>query len=232
MTLAQALEPDPDDRDPDCSGRAADPDDFDPGPPRRPWPCAGEPSLQRTRRRRRAAARRHHPRRRRGDPADRAARPQGRAGLHGAGRPSPADGPAAAARPRRPRRTTMWWTACWRRPQAQQAAAIVLPTPSTPRFTSPTSSSPSAACERRRWTPRRISAALGYAELEIKRLEALSAVHPIVLKALRQGRLTLKQVRLFARLPDKEQQAEIAQTRARRLLPGLPAAPAWSTGTA
>jgi ParB family chromosome partitioning protein len=33
-----------------------------------------------------------------------------------------------------------------------------------------------------------------------------------VLKALRQGQLTLKQVRLFARLPDKKQQAEIAQT--------------------
>ena len=59
---------------------------------------------------------------------------------------------------------------------------------------------------------RAIAAALGYAELEIKRLEALSAVHPNVLKALRQGRLTLKQVRLFARLPDKKQQAEIAQT--------------------
>lgn len=57
-----------------------------------------------------------------------------------------------------------------------------------------------------------ISTALGYAELEIKRLEALAAVHPTVLKALRQGRLTLKQVRLFARLPDKKQQAEIAQT--------------------
>jgi ParB family chromosome partitioning protein len=57
-----------------------------------------------------------------------------------------------------------------------------------------------------------IAAALGYAELEIKRLEALSAVHADVLKALRAGKLTLKQVRLFARLPDKKQQAEIAKT--------------------
>ena len=57
-----------------------------------------------------------------------------------------------------------------------------------------------------------IAAALGYAELEIKRLEALSAVHADVLKALRAGKLTLKQVRLFARLPDKKQQAEIART--------------------
>ena len=57
-----------------------------------------------------------------------------------------------------------------------------------------------------------IAAALGYAELEIKRLEALAAVHPNVLKALRAGKLTLKQVRLFARIDDKKQQAEIAQT--------------------
>jgi ParB family chromosome partitioning protein len=57
-----------------------------------------------------------------------------------------------------------------------------------------------------------IAAALGYAELEIKRLEALSAVHADVLKALRAGKLTLKQVRLFARIGDKKQQAEIAQT--------------------
>jgi ParB family chromosome partitioning protein len=57
-----------------------------------------------------------------------------------------------------------------------------------------------------------IAAALGYAELEIKRLEALAAVHPTVLKALRAGKLTLKQVRLFARIGDKTQQAEIAQT--------------------
>jgi ParB family chromosome partitioning protein len=57
-----------------------------------------------------------------------------------------------------------------------------------------------------------IAAALGYDEVEIRRLEALAAVHPKVLTALRQGRLTLKQVRLFARLPDRRGQAEMAQT--------------------
>jgi ParB family chromosome partitioning protein len=57
-----------------------------------------------------------------------------------------------------------------------------------------------------------IAAALGHAELETKRLEALAAVHANVLKALRQGRLTLKQVRLLARLADKTQQAEIAKS--------------------
>lgn len=57
-----------------------------------------------------------------------------------------------------------------------------------------------------------ISKALGYGEVEIKRLDALSTVHPNVLKALRQGKLTLKQVRLFARIDDQTRQAEIAET--------------------
>lgn len=57
-----------------------------------------------------------------------------------------------------------------------------------------------------------ISKALGYSELEIRRLDALSAVHANVIKALRQGKLTLKQARLFARIEDKKRQGEIAQT--------------------
>ncbi|HYE00574.1 MAG TPA: ParB N-terminal domain-containing protein, partial [Alphaproteobacteria bacterium] len=57
-----------------------------------------------------------------------------------------------------------------------------------------------------------IAAALGYDELEIKRLEALSAVHPNVLQAFRRDRLSLRQVRLFARLKDRERQAELART--------------------
>jgi ParB family chromosome partitioning protein len=56
-----------------------------------------------------------------------------------------------------------------------------------------------------------ISCALGYSEIEIKRLDALAGVHASVLTALRKGKLTLKQVRLFARLPDRKQQAELAQ---------------------
>ncbi|MCA0359047.1 MAG: ParB N-terminal domain-containing protein [Proteobacteria bacterium] len=56
-----------------------------------------------------------------------------------------------------------------------------------------------------------IAASLGYSELEIKRLEALAGVHPLVLAALRQGKLTLRQVRGFARVADKKQQAQLAQ---------------------
>ena len=57
-----------------------------------------------------------------------------------------------------------------------------------------------------------IAAALGYDDLEIKRLEALAHVHGNVLKAFRKGSLALKQVRLFARMPDKKQQGELAET--------------------
>ena len=57
-----------------------------------------------------------------------------------------------------------------------------------------------------------IAASLGYSEVEIKRLEALAGVHPTVLTALRQGKLTLKQVRGFARIADKTQQAQLAQS--------------------
>ncbi|MDR3511005.1 MAG: chromosome partitioning protein ParB [Caulobacteraceae bacterium] len=96
--------------------------------------------------------------------------------------------------------------------QAQQAAAIFLPnTEHAPVHVADVITA-IGRLRKARLDTRAIAAALGYAELEIKRLAALSAVHPSVLKALRQGRLTLKQVRLFARLPDAKRQAEIAQT--------------------
>jgi ParB family chromosome partitioning protein len=95
---------------------------------------------------------------------------------------------------------------------AQQAAAIVLPnTEHAPVHVADVIVA-IGRLRKAKMDTRAISAALGYAELEIKRLETLSALHPTVLKALRHGRLTLKQVRLFARLPDLGQQAQIAQT--------------------
>src|SRR5580693_8887174 len=95
---------------------------------------------------------------------------------------------------------------------AQQAAAIVLPnTEHAPVHVADVIVAIGRLRKAKMGTAA-ISAALGYAELEIRRLEALSAVHPNVLKALRQGRLNQRQVRLLARLPDVEQQAEIAQT--------------------
>lgn len=95
---------------------------------------------------------------------------------------------------------------------AQQAAAIVLPNTEHAPVHIADVITAIGKLRKAKMDTQAISTALGYAELDIKRLEALAAVHPTVLKALRQGRLTLKQVRLFARLPDKKQQAEIAQT--------------------
>ena len=96
--------------------------------------------------------------------------------------------------------------------KAQQAAAIILPNAEVAPVHIADIIGAIGKLRKARMDTAGIAGALGYAELEIKRLEALSAVHPTVLKALRLGKLTLKQVRLFARLPDKTQQAEIAQT--------------------
>ena len=96
--------------------------------------------------------------------------------------------------------------------KAQQAAGLMLPATEHAPVHIADVIAAIGKLRRSKMDSRAISAALGYAELEIKRLEALAAVHPKVLDALRLGRLTLKQVRLFARLTDKARQAEIAQT--------------------
>ena len=96
--------------------------------------------------------------------------------------------------------------------KAAQAAAVVLPNTERAPVHIADVIAAIPKLRRTKMDTKAIAAALGYAELEIKRLEALSAVHATVLKALRHGKLTLKQVRLFARLPDKKQQAEIAQS--------------------
>lgn len=56
-----------------------------------------------------------------------------------------------------------------------------------------------------------IARALGYAELDVKRLAALAALPPVALDALKAGRLNLRQARLLARLPDQDEQAELAR---------------------
>lgn len=55
-----------------------------------------------------------------------------------------------------------------------------------------------------------VAAALGYSELEIRRLAALSELHPKALEALKAGRCSLRQAKLLARLPDLSVQGEIA----------------------
>jgi len=56
-----------------------------------------------------------------------------------------------------------------------------------------------------------ISAALGYGELEVRRLAALSDLHPKALEALKAGRCSLRQAKLLARLPDRDTQGQIAE---------------------
>jgi len=96
--------------------------------------------------------------------------------------------------------------------KAQQAAATVLPNTEHAPVHIADVIVAIGRLRKARMDTTAISRALGYSELEIKRLEALSAVHGNVLKALRQGKLTLKQARLFARIEDKKRQAEIAET--------------------
>ena len=114
---------------------------------------------------------------------------------------------AAAARV-----TPNWPVRCevFETPAAQAAAAVLTATERVPVHTADVIVAIGQLRKRRMETPA-IAAALGYDELEIKRLEALAGVHAKVLAAFRQGQLTLRQVRLLARLPDKARQAEFAQ---------------------
>jgi ParB family chromosome partitioning protein len=57
-----------------------------------------------------------------------------------------------------------------------------------------------------------IARALGYGEVEIRRLAALSKLPAVALEALKAGKITLRQARLLARLKNKAQQVEMAQS--------------------
>ena len=57
-----------------------------------------------------------------------------------------------------------------------------------------------------------IAKALGYDEVEIRRLSALAGLHAKAIKALRLGKINLRQARLLARIGDQKEQGDIAQT--------------------
>ena len=93
---------------------------------------------------------------------------------------------------------------------ARQAAAVLLTNTAVPVHVADVI----AAIGRMltsRLTVSAMARALGYAEIEIKRLAALSALPSAALVALKAGRLTLKQARLLARLSDKAEQAALAE---------------------
>ena len=56
-----------------------------------------------------------------------------------------------------------------------------------------------------------IARALGYAEIDIKRLAALAGLPPVVLEALKTGRITLKNARALTRLSNRKEQVDIAE---------------------
>ncbi len=63
---------------------------------------------------------------------------------------------------------------------------------------------------RRRFDTAAIAAALAHSEVEIRRLEALAALDPRAIEALRAGKLSMRQARLLARLPDRKTQRDLA----------------------
>jgi ParB family chromosome partitioning protein len=93
---------------------------------------------------------------------------------------------------------------------ARQAAAVVLTNTAVPVHPADVIVAIGKMLKAR-LTVAAISAALGYGEVEIRRLAALAALHPKALEALRAGRCTLRQAKLLARLPDPATQAEIAE---------------------
>jgi ParB family chromosome partitioning protein len=93
---------------------------------------------------------------------------------------------------------------------ARQAAAIVLTNTAVPVHVADVIAAIGRMLKSR-LTVTSIARALGYAEIEIKRLAALADLPQAALNALRLGRLTLKQARLLARLPDKAERKALAE---------------------
>jgi ParB family chromosome partitioning protein len=94
--------------------------------------------------------------------------------------------------------------------RARQAAAAVLTNTGVPVHVADVIVAIGKMLQARLSVPA-IAGALGYGELEVRRLAALSALHPRALEALKTGRCSLRQARLLARLPDPEIQAGIAE---------------------
>ena len=101
-------------------------------------------------------------------------------------------------------------TVCVETDPARQAAAVLLTNTAVPVHVADVIAAIGRMLKSR-LTVSVISRALGYAEIDVKRLAALAGLPPVALVALKAGRMTLKQARLLARLPDKAEQAELAE---------------------
>lgn len=94
--------------------------------------------------------------------------------------------------------------------RARQAAAVVLTNTAVPVHVADVIAAIGRMLKERLGV-KVIARALGYGEVEIRRLAALSKLPPVALEALKAGKITLRQARLLARLKDKAQQVEMAQ---------------------
>ncbi|WP_312063189.1 chromosome partitioning protein ParB [Brevundimonas sp.] len=94
--------------------------------------------------------------------------------------------------------------------RARQAAAVVLTNTAVPVHVADVIAAIGRMLKARLGL-KAIARALGYGEVEIRRLAALSALPAAALEALKSGRITLRQARLLARLKDADAQAEMAQ---------------------
>ncbi|SJM62120.1 putative plasmid stabilization protein [Brevundimonas diminuta 3F5N] len=94
--------------------------------------------------------------------------------------------------------------------RARQAAAVVLTNTAVPVHVADVVAAIGRMLKARLGV-KAIARALGYGEVEIRRLAALSALPAVALEALKSGRITLRQARLLARLKDADAQAELAQ---------------------
>lgn len=94
--------------------------------------------------------------------------------------------------------------------RARQAAAVVLTNTAVPVHVADVIAAIGRMLKARLGV-KAIARALGYGEVEIRRLAALSALPAVALEALKTGRITLRQARLLARLKDADAQAEMAQ---------------------
>lgn len=93
---------------------------------------------------------------------------------------------------------------------ARQAAAVLLTNTALPIHVADVIGAIGRMIKSR-LTIETIARALGYAEIDIRRLAALAGLPPVALEALKTGRITLKNARALARIPERETQVEIAE---------------------
>ena len=101
-------------------------------------------------------------------------------------------------------------TVCVETDPARQAAAVLLTNIAVPVHVADIIAAIGRMLKSK-LTVSSIARALGYAEIDIKRLAALAGLPSAALAALKAGRMTLKQAKLLTRLPDKAEQAELAE---------------------